>query len=302
MKRLWVATMVTVLGLGLGLGPLEVDAKRLGGGTSSGIKRTTPHQQTPTQTPPQQNPAQPNGPQQAAPAAPGVQAGAAAAPKRSWLGPMAGIAAGIGLAALLSHFGLGAEVAGLLTMVLVGGLVVLAGLWLMRRFGRQVQPAAGSRLQYAGAGAGAPPAAAGGWSGMPATSAPLAAAAAPLAGFDTAGFEQIAKQLFVRLQAANDAGNLAELRRYATPEMAEQFRLELQQRGGRAQHTAVMKLDAQVLETAEEGGQQIVSVRFHGLIVEEHDSAAQPFDEVWHFVQPADGSGQWALAGIAQTA
>ncbi|WP_395699047.1 Tim44 domain-containing protein [Aquabacterium sp.] len=299
MKRLLVAALVAVLGLGLGLGPVDVEAKRLGGGTSSGIKRTTPRQQSPVQAPPQQqNPAQPNAPQQAAQSGPGAQP-AAAAPRRSWMGPLAGLAAGIGLAALLSHFGLGAEVAGLLTMVLVAGLVVFVGLWLMRRFARHGHgvPAPGNRLQYAGAGA--PPPAFGGWPGTPAPPAPAAPA---LAGFDAAGFEQIAKQLFTRLQAANDAGNLAELRRYATPEMAEQFQRELMQRGGAAQQTAVMKLDAQVVDTAEEGGQQVVSVRFHGLIVEAQDSAAQPFDEVWHFVRPADGSGAWALAGIAQTA
>jgi predicted lipid-binding transport protein (Tim44 family) len=43
-----------------------------------------------------------------------------------------------------------------------------------------------------------------------------------------------------------------------------------------------------------------VSVRFHGLIREEKDGPASPFDEVWHLVKPTDGSREWAIAGIAQ--
>jgi predicted lipid-binding transport protein (Tim44 family) len=45
-----------------------------------------------------------------------------------------------------------------------------------------------------------------------------------------------------------------------------------------------------------------VSVRFHGLIREEPDSGTAPFDEVWHLVRPADGSREWAIAGIQQMA
>jgi cytosine/adenosine deaminase-related metal-dependent hydrolase len=52
---------------------------------------------------------------------------------------------------------------------------------------------------------------------------------------------------------------------------------------------------------ASEAERQIVSVRFHGLIREEDNGVAEPFDEVWHLVKPADGSREWAIAGIQQT-
>jgi predicted lipid-binding transport protein (Tim44 family) len=42
-------------------------------------------------------------------------------------------------------------------------------------------------------------------------------------------------------------------------------------------------------------------VRFHGLIREEKDGVATPFDEVWHLVKPTDGSREWAIAGIQQS-
>nr|HET7858121.1 Tim44 domain-containing protein [Caldimonas sp.] len=46
---------------------------------------------------------------------------------------------------------------------------------------------------------------------------------------------------------------------------------------------------------------QVVSVRFHGLIREEAEAGATPFDEVWHLVRPGDGSREWAIAGIQPT-
>ena len=45
-----------------------------------------------------------------------------------------------------------------------------------------------------------------------------------------------------------------------------------------------------------------MSVRYHGLIREEKDAGATPFDEVWHLVKPVDGSREWAIAGVQQMA
>lgn len=271
----------------------EADARRLGGGATSGMKRQTP--------PPQ--PAQP------VPAKPAATPGAAAAPaaavppKRNWLGPIAGIAAGLGLAALFSHLGMGEGFANVMTMLLLAGVAFFALRWAMRRFGRPVERAP-QGLQFAGAG-GAPVSAAPPFGTRP--SAPAAGISQPNSlpsglpsGFDTPAFERIAKLIFIRMQAANDAGNLEDLRQFATPEMFATFRLDLQDRQGSAQQTDVMQLDAQVLDFSNEADQQIVSVRFHGLIRETPESPAMPFDEIWHLVKPADGSREWAIAGIAQ--
>ena len=64
------------------------------------------------------------------------------------------------------------------------------------------------------------------------------------------------------------------------------------------QRTDVVRVDAEVLDVASEAERQIVSVRFHGLIREEIDGVAEPFDEIWHLVKPTDGSREWAIAGI----
>jgi predicted lipid-binding transport protein (Tim44 family) len=273
--------------------PADVEAKRLGGGSTSGMKRQAPPPAQPA------TPAQQAAPKQAAPATPATPA---AAPKRSWLGPIAGIAAGLGLAALMSHLGLGAEMANILTMVLLGVVAFIAVRFLMRRFARPSgQPQPGSRLQFAGAGA--PAGAAGFGSAEPTrVDAPVAAPAGLPAGFDAPAFERIAKLIFIRMQAANDAGNLDDLRQFSTPEMFATFRLDLQDRKGTTQQTDVVQLDAQVIDAAQEEGQQIVSVRFHGLIREAPEAPAENFDEVWHLTKPLDGSREWAIAGIAQQA
>ena len=141
------------------------------------------------------------------------------------------------------------------------------------------------------------------WAGGSTTPVAAAAPVASLpAGFDAEGFERIAKMIFIRMQAANDSADLNDLRAFTTPEMFAAIKLDLQERGSAAQRTDVVRVDAEVLDVASEAERQIVSVRFHGLIREEENGVAEPFDEVWHLVKPADGSREWAIAGIQPTA
>src|SRR3978361_1167140 len=90
----------------------DAEARRMGGGRSMGRQSSTATQQHQA-TPPSQSmqPGQAaNAPRAAPPAAPGA---AAAQPARNrWLGPIAGLAAGLGIAALLSHFGMAGGVGG----------------------------------------------------------------------------------------------------------------------------------------------------------------------------------------------
>jgi predicted lipid-binding transport protein (Tim44 family) len=121
-------------------------------------------------------------------------------------------------------------------------------------------------------------------------------------GFDAEAFERIAKMIFIRLQAANDSGAVDDLRKFTTPELFASLRVDLQERAGAAQQTDVLQIEAKVVDTAQEDGQWVATVRFRGLIREQSEAAAEPFDELWHLVRPLDESRDWAIAGITQAA
>jgi len=110
MMKKWLVGALAVA-LVTTLMPSLSEAKRLGGGKSQGMQRSMPDRSTPQSPPAQSASPQPASPSQGVPATAGATAAAAApaaaAAKRSWMGPIAGLAAGLGIAALLSHFGLG---------------------------------------------------------------------------------------------------------------------------------------------------------------------------------------------------
>jgi predicted lipid-binding transport protein (Tim44 family) len=122
------------------------------------------------------------------------------------------------------------------------------------------------------------------------------------AGFDVEGFLRQAKLNFVRLQAANDRGEMDDIRSFTTPEVFAEVQMQYEERGRAPQRTDVLDLDAALLEVATEAGQHIASVRFRGTLQEEREAAAVPFDEIWHLAKPTDGSRGWTVAGIQQVA
>ena len=311
MKSFALLTAALALGLTLATGDADA-AKRFGGGKSSGMQRqelSQPKSATATPAPPAQAPtaaAAPNRAQQAgAPAAPQAQ------PKRSWMGPLAGLAAGIGLAALASHFGFGEELASMMMMGLIAVAVLMLVAFFMRRRAAAQQPA------LAGAGAmnynGSAPTQYG--TNQPAFTAtdssdkaPMGDAQAPVsagtipADFDAEAFVRNAKVNFIRLQAANDARNLEDIREYTTPELFAEIKMNWMDQGSALQKTDVVSLNAEVVDVTEEGARYIVSVRFTGLLREDAHAAPEPIDETWHLTKPRSGSSGWLVAGIQQNA
>ncbi|MBU1224359.1 MAG: 39S ribosomal protein L45 [Gammaproteobacteria bacterium] len=254
----------------------DAEARRLGGAKSFGMQRSAPAKQDAAPTPQRQ--------QQ------GTSAPTTTPQKRSWMGPIAGLAAGLGLAALFSHLGMGEEMANFLMLA----LLAMAALMLFRFFVRRNAPV--PAMQYAGMPQPTPAA-------FDATSAALgggSVAGAFPPGFDAAAFAREAKLNFIRLQAAYDAANLDDLRAFTSPEVFAELSMQLAERGDAAQTTDVMTLDAEVLEAADEGNRHVVSVRFTGQVREAAGEDAQPLDEIWHLTKPASGQGGWVIAGIQQ--
>ncbi len=274
---------------GLLLSAFDVSAARLGGGRASGLYRPHPTRNAPVgpaaagaqrQAGPQAAPqAGPQAQSAGSPRAPGATAATPQAGR--WLAPLAGLAAGLGLGALLSHLGL-APAWGSWLMVL---LLALGGYALLRTLvpGNRARGTSVLGPRWPSAGAARPHAA-------PATAG---------GGFDDQAFVASARELFLRLQQAHDSGDLATLRDSTTPDLFEQFHRDLIRLGDDEQSTEVMSLHAHMLEHVEHPLGELASVRFSGLLREgPRAGAPESFDEVWHFTRPRDRGTAWLLAGI----
>lgn len=304
MKR--IATLCGVFLAAFLLLANDADARRLGGGGSLGRQSPNVMRQAAPAPAPQAAPqAAPRAPAQAQPApAPNVPP---AQPARNrWLGPIAGLAAGIGLAALASHFGFGEELASMMLIALVAfaGLVVFKMLMARRTApGPSLQPAYSPSGVGAEASIGyAPPIDRNEVSHtLPSASAAPESPAGTWRipeGFDVDSFVNNAKTQFVRLQAAYDAAALTELQEYTTADMFAELKAQIAGRSAR-NHTDVVKLDAELLGIESDDREHLASIRFRGLVREDEGAPAQDFDEVWNLTKPAAGGG-WVLAGIQQ--
>ena len=296
MKRILLSLVALLVGVGLAAG--EADAAKVGSGKSVGTQRNV------TNAPPAATP--PRNAQQAAPATPPAAAPQPQSALSRWAPMLGGLAIGGLLGSMFSGGGLG----GALGSMLMFGLLAVAAVFVIRllmrgRAGPQPVGAAadagpgGRAMQYSGLGnetvAAPPPSQAAGFEVQP---APVAANIP--AGFDTEGFLRQAKLSYIRMQTANDAGNLAELREFTTPEMFTALKADIDARGGAAQFTDVVTLNADLLEVVTEDGKHWASVRFSGLVREVPGQAPASFEEVWNLAKSADGSTGWLLAGIQQ--
>jgi len=309
MKTLWLALIAVFAAVTIGLS--EADAKRLGGGRSVG--KQAPNNVMQRDATPASPAAAPSAAQSAAApraaAAPGAAAATGGASR--WLAPVAGLAAGLGLAALASHLGFGEELASIMTMVLLGivALVVIRFVMSRRAGARQQRPAYAGAYGFTGLGqeASVPnyrPQSGGGGGAQPVDVVrPVATTVTGMhapEGFDSDGFVRNAKVYFVRLQAAFDAGNTDDLREFTSPEMFAELKLEIDERNGAPNQTDVVKLEASLLGVEAGAAEHMASVRFTGMLRERADATAEPFDEVWNFTRAVDGKSGWVLGGIQQ--
>ena len=267
--RKWLLGL-SLLICGAALVATDADARRLGGGRSVGAQRSVT-------APPASTPAKP-AQQQAAPQA---------QPSR-W-GMLGGILGGLAIGGLLGYLFGGNGLMGLLLLTLLA-IAVIVGL---RALARRRREEATRPMQLAGFGdetVAAPPAA-------QATGSALASASRVPAGFDTAGFLRAAKMNFIKLQMANDAGRIDDIREFTTPQLFDELRRDMP---AGAQQTDVVALNADLIELASEKDQYWASVRFSGMVRETAGTEPVGFEEVWNLVKPADGSSGWLLAGIQQ--
>jgi len=200
---------------------------------------------------------------------------------------LGGLALGGALGWLMGANGMG----GLMVGLLLAGLLIFAGVFVVRMLAQRRGEGA-PRMQYAGLGMGSetvaapPPSQA---AGFDAQAAPVRATNVP-DGFDVDGFLRGAKLNYMRLQIANDRGDLQELREFTSDELFEELKKDVAERGGAKQQTDVMALNADLLEVVTEGDKHWASVRFSGTLRESPGDAPQGFEEVWNLAKPVNGS------------
>jgi len=312
--------------------PMDVEAKRLGGGGSIG--RSAPS--APQKSMPSNNqvaPAQQQATKQTAAPAQTPQA----APKRNWLGPIAGIAAGLGLAALFSHLGLGEGMGTFFLMLLMG----VAAFFIIRKVMGAMKGQAPSPA-YAGQSASTQTSS---YSQQDANNtyrqrndyqeAPVAPvqSAAPgsnvsawdsfgnaqhtqsnfdihesfgnnqqpvkqlPAGFDELAFLNSSKKFFTMMQAHFDKGDLKALGEYCTDEVLDNISMDLRQRGNQVNVTEVLELNAELIGFETDVDEQIATVVFTGQVREAAGAPVEHIEELWVLSRPVSGGG-WVLAGV----
>jgi predicted lipid-binding transport protein (Tim44 family) len=214
-----------------------------------------------------------------------------------------GLLAGLGIGALLGSMFSGSlgGTLGLIMMLLVLGAI---GFLVFRMLANRGKPAV-KPMAFAGADpqAASPP--------RVSIGSNLAGGAEPVAetvtdtrippDFPVEPFLRQAKISFIRLQAANDAKDLDDIRDYTTPEMYAEIAMQIEERLDAVQKTEVVNVHPTLVEVANQDGYEVASVRFAGLIRENTDANPEPFDEVWHVRKKiGDKNSTWLIAGIQQ--
>ncbi|MGV8893525.1 MAG: Tim44 domain-containing protein [Burkholderiaceae bacterium] len=309
MKKILLALVMVASTLALSIP--QAEARRMGGGSSSFGKQSS---NVSRQAPARQS--------QATNAAAAPGAAAAAKPASPWKGILGGALLGLGLGALLSHFGMGGALASMISTLLMVALFAIAAMFIYRIWMRNKIGNSGNNNNL-----GAQPAYNGAYnagnntplpsigSRIDAPSQPAALQSTPFSSgsnapeqatwnipsdFDVPGFLRTTKTYYIRLQAAWDRADTNDIREFTTPEMFGELRLQLQERGAAANVTDVVTLDAELLGIETTSNEYLASVKFSGMIKESEHAQAEAFAEVWNLSKPREGQGGWVLAGIQQ--
>lgn len=323
-KSNWLAVAAAAFLAGAPI--IEAEAKRLGSGSNMG--RVAPGSGASQAVP--AKPAQPQAAPQAAKPATANPAAAQAATRSSWMGPIAGLAAGLGLAALASYLGFGEELMSLMLIILA--VVVVFAVFRMLAGRRQAsagqygQPAMAktgygnnelgaearpsnvswpAQMGSSGGGSAGVSAGGSGYAGAAGVGGAAQVAATDVSAEEIGQFVKVASEQFNKLQSIWDSGDIHTLAEFCTPEMTRELSHQIAGRKGSQNLTQVVQLDSEWLgmaDSQDDFGKPVdeVHIRFSGLIREAADAAASDFNEIWTLHRVKNGDTGWQLAGITQ--
>jgi len=315
LTRIFTIMVLTLSTLVLVSMSFDAEARRMGGGRSFGRQSPNIMQQRQAAQPPAATTAP-----RAASATPGASARSSAAATNTaarsgmsrWLGPIAGIAAGLGIAALLSALGLSGAFLELLSSLILIGLLVFGVMFIVRRLrgsAARPSPQGAAPMQRQGTAQDwqrplnpAPTASTGPAS---AASAVQSQVTQPVdeswfipGDFDIPTFLENAKAQFVQIQAIWDRGDVEGLREYLTDDLIAELKPQIQAKP-EGEGTDIVLLNAELMGIEAVAGGHLASVRYSGMLRESAgNEEAFHFEEVWNLYK-AENQG-WLLAGIQQ--
>jgi|SRR5690625_4496203 len=281
----------------------EAEARRFGGGFSFGRQSTNILKQRQAVKPPA---AASRATSQSRAANRSTSTTAARSGMSRWLGPLVGIAAGLGIAALLSALGLSGALLELISSLVLIGLLVFGVMFILRRLklGGNRPAMQGSQPMQRSSPAASQ------WQQPDTTATPNAGAPHQTAAsqpvdttwfipedFDTPAFLANAKAQFKQIQTLWDHGDLDGLREFLTDDLLAEIGPEVQAQTG-ATTTEILLLNAELMGIEAVAGGHLASIRYSGMIREAANTEAQRFEEVWNLYK-TEHSG-WLLAGIQQ--
>lgn len=279
MKKCFILSLLAVFTLAL-MAP-DADARRMGGGASFGKQRM--QQTSPAQV------AQPRA-AQTGPVAANGQRGSA---RTGMMGMLGGLALGGLLGAMF--FGGAFEGFNMMDILVIGGLILLV-LWFLRR------KAQSASMAYAGGHTQTFPS-----DHAAAEHASVSQVSMLRPDINEKHFLKAARDIFMRMQAAWDAGDMDDIRRFCTPEVAEKIASDIQ--SGCIHQTDITTLDARIADAWVESDLEWVAVIFNAMLCEQQlddsghviDRADSDMHETWIFRHdPKSDDPTWYLAGIQQ--
>lgn len=272
MKRLFFALLMGLIAMSLTL--TTVEAKRFGGGKSFGMQRNSSTfsrsnvNSTPSRT-----------------------TAAAATPASSaskWLGPLAGLGIGALLGSMLMGHGLGS---GILTWLLVGGVILLAWGFIRNRLQPQTMQKMNFQTEPAQMHRQSPYA-------MPLNEKSFSNST-PSTEFNEDAFLRHAKTMFIRLQTDFDTKNASDIRDFTSPEVYAEIQLQLQEMGDGINQTEIINIHSELLDLSTDETHTTATVLFSGSLREELNAEPVSIKELWHF-RKENTKTTWLVVGIQQ--
>ena len=233
---------------------------------------------------------------------PANSSGASANKSRSgFMGPLAGLAAGLGLAALASYLGVGEELMSFLLILLAGVAIFFVIRLVLRNMQRQPSlEGVPSNLNNSNIESSTTQK-----TSLNVNSAYHQTEKETISQEEINGFLEHSKKQFIEIQKIWDSGNIDDLKSFCTDDLVFELRKQINDRGNLFEKTSITELNASwqgMNNYVSDSGNDVeeVYVLFSGMVRESDDSISKEFSEVWTLQRSKSSGDGWLIAGITQ--